>query len=89
MTREILKGVNISTIVENIRSIFKNNPVVFDLSFLTLVYTLAHGLMLFNRGVYWDDWVLYNMDKGLIIDTFKQAGAFWVGYLHVLVSGGE
>ena len=54
----------------------------------TLVYTLAHGLMLFNRGVYWDDWVLYNMDKGLIIDTFKQAGVFWVGYLHVLVSGG-
>ena len=88
MTRQILKGVNISTIVENIRSIFKNNPVVFDLSFLTLVYTLAHGLMLFNRGVYWDDWVLYNMDKVLIIDTFKQAGAFWVGYLHVFVSGG-
>jgi hypothetical protein len=87
-TRQILKGVNISTIVENIRSIFKNNPVVFDLSCLTLVYTLAHGLMLFNRGMYWDDWVLYNMDKVLIIDMFKQAGVFWVGYLHMLVSGG-
>lgn len=28
-----------------------------------LLYSLAHFLILFNKGVYWDDWWVYNANK--------------------------
>ena len=77
-----------TSIIHKFRSAFTDYPATCDLLLITLVYTLAHGLMLFNQGIYWDDWVLHNMDSALIVDMFKQAGSFWSGYLHVFISGG-
>jgi hypothetical protein len=80
--------IKVKTLAITNRVILKNNPVFFDLFSLTFFYTLANGLSLFNKGVYWDDWVVYNMDKANIIDMFKQAGAWECAYLHLLVSTG-
>ncbi|KAB2933639.1 MAG: hypothetical protein F9K24_07295 [Leptonema illini] len=49
---------------------------------ICLLYTLAHGLLLLNQGVFFDDWVLYDVRFDLIVERFTQAGAPWVGFLH-------
>lgn len=71
--------------VHSLRVAHKEHQVLFDLLLLTLIYTLAHGLMLFNQGIFWDDWALYNKDREVVIDMFRQAGGVWVAYLHLLV----
>ncbi|VVB88559.1 Uncharacterised protein [uncultured archaeon] len=53
-----------------------------DYFLILILYTFAHGLILLNGGIYWDDWVLYNVDKAITIDRFWQNGAIWVGYFH-------
>ena len=53
-----------------------------DIVLIFILYTLSNGLILLNNGIYWDDWVLYNVDKDLIINHFSQTGLPWVGYIH-------
>lgn len=53
-----------------------------DIILVFILYSLSHGMILLNQGIYWDDWVLYNVDKKIIIDTFRQAGVPWTGYFH-------
>lgn len=74
------------TLAQKDRTISNFHPILIDLFLITLAYTLAHGLILFNHGVFWDDWVVYNMDNVLIIDRFKQAGLEWFAYLHIILS---
>ena len=50
-----------------------------------ILYTLAHGLIVLNSGIFWDDWTLYNVEKSLIISHFTDAGFPWTGYLHVFL----
>jgi len=47
-----------------------------------VIYTLAHGLILLNRGVYWDGWVLYGQNRHLLVDQFSLLGMPWLGYGH-------
>jgi hypothetical protein len=75
-----------TSVVQKIRSVLNDHPAACDLFLLTLAYTIAHGLMLLNHGVFWDDWILYNMDTAIILGTFDQAGSVWTAYLHLLVS---
>lgn len=78
-----------AAVTKKVHTICSAHPVAFDLFLLTVVYTLSHGLLVFNHGVFWDDWVIYNMDHALIIDRFKQTGLLWIGYLHIItLSGG-
>ncbi len=49
---------------------------------IIIVYTLAHGLIFFNNGIFWDDWTIYHNESGQILEIFRQAGASWVGYIH-------
>jgi hypothetical protein len=53
---------------------------------LFLIYVLCHGGIFFIlNSIYWDDWVLFNSDKNVIITTFKQAGGSffnYTGYMH-------
>lgn len=78
-----------SAVAQKIRTICTAYPVAFDLLLLTAAYTLAYGLMFFNHGVFWDDWILYNMDHALIIEKFKQLGLICIAHLHILtLSGG-
>ena len=53
-----------------------------DWIIITLLYSIAYGLMLFNDGVYWDGWILFNVDNIVVIETFKQAGSPFTGFLH-------
>lgn len=46
-------------------------------AFITLVYTLAHGLSLLNRGMYWDDWVFWRQDMSVVALQLKAMGSTW------------
>lgn len=56
-----------------------------DALWISLIYVLAHGLMLLNRGIFWDDWVWYMMDTESLIDVFSQWGNVYVGYYYNFV----
>ncbi len=57
-----------------------------DIFFVTLFYSLAFGLMLLNDGIFFDDWVLYHVDKESIMSIASQVGLPWAGpyYIGVL-----
>ncbi len=59
-----------------------NNKCKIDLLIIFVLYSISFFLLLINFGVFWDDWVLYNMSPTIILDTFNQAGSVWVGYFH-------
>lgn len=50
-----------------------------------ILYSLAFGLILLNRGIYNDDWVYYNMKSSVVLDTYTQAGLTWFGYFQVFI----
>ena len=52
---------------------------------LFIIYLIAHGLMLTCNGIFWDDWVLYNVKSDGVIDRSWQSGAIWVGYFRVFM----
>ena len=62
--------------------VFKNRLINRDIVLIFVLYTLSHGLILINQGIYWDDWILYNVDGQILIEKFTQAGAAWTGYFH-------
>jgi len=49
-----------------------------------LLYSISFGLIIFNNGIFWDGWVLYDQDPLVILNMFKQGGAFayWIAYFH-------
>lgn len=49
---------------------------------LVLLYTLAHGLILVDRGVYWDDWTIWNMSPAVVVANHITAGSYFFGHLH-------
>lgn len=56
-----------------------------DMFIVVILYSLSNFLMLLNNGIYWDDWVLYNVDPGITIDRFIQAGGPLTGSIHVFL----
>lgn len=54
----------------------KENIIIF------VAYAISFGLILFNRGLYLDDWVLFGVDKETVIKMFQETGSVWFGYLH-------
>lgn len=85
---KLFKKEMMPSIIQRIRDAFEDKPVVFDLFLITVAYTIAHGLMFFNHGVFWDDWFIYHADPALTIDRLRQMGTVWVAYLSLLVSSG-
>lgn len=51
-----------------------------------ILYFISNVLMLLNPGVYWDDWVIYNMDENGIMNQFYGNGVYPIGYMHVLLT---
>ena len=49
-----------------------------------LAYTASYGLMLLNRGIYWEDWLIYNHTAADNVSFFRDLGFFmsWPGYLY-------
>ena len=61
--------------------------IKYEYLILFFIYLIAHGLILTCNGIFWDDWVLYDVKSDAVIDIFRQAGAIWAGYLHVFLLG--
>lgn len=57
-----------------------------DVLLIVLLYTLAHGLMLVNEGIYWDDWTIFNVADSDILVSFTQGGYPLLGFMHVLLN---
>ena len=45
-----------------------------DLAVVCILYSLAHGLLLLNSGVFWDDWVVFGMRPDLIRTLYYEVG---------------
>lgn len=54
-----------------------------DTLLITVVYTLAFGLMLLNRGLYWDDWTIHRMSEEGLMQQFVGNGAYYSGVFHL------
>ncbi|OGS03955.1 MAG: hypothetical protein A2204_06620 [Elusimicrobia bacterium RIFOXYA1_FULL_47_7] len=52
---------------------------------LAALYTAGFGISLLNKGLYWDDWVFYNARPMVFIESSRQMGTMWFGYLHALL----
>lgn len=48
-------------------------PIVFVL----VLYFFAHGMSLLNNGLYWDDWLWFNLEHNLIFDAAQEMGTTW------------
>ncbi|MBN2452735.1 MAG: hypothetical protein JXB40_00545 [Candidatus Omnitrophica bacterium] len=48
---------------------------------ISLFYSLAYGIMLFNDGVYIDGWCFYHVAKPAIMNMTKSYGNPWDGYI--------
>ncbi len=53
-----------------------------DLIIFFVLYSTSFFILLINCGIFWDDWVLYNMQPENVSDIFNQAGGTWGGYFH-------
>jgi hypothetical protein len=52
------------------------------------LYLVSYGgSFLFLNAIYWDDWVHFNMEPAIILDTYRQWGDLFniIGHLHVLL----
>lgn len=59
----------------------------FDLGPIVALYFIGHGLMLVNKGYYWDDWTFYNIAPVDALGEFVENGNLWFGhYLRLLLA---
>lgn len=56
-----------------------------DISIITIIYMLAHFLMLLNNGIFFDDWLYIDSDKSIMLDHFYQFGNIFLGYYFNLI----
>ena len=61
------------------------DPVWRDRLGIALAYALSWGLLLVNRGIYWDDWSLVGLPKESVIRVFSELGMPWIGAQFVAV----
>ncbi len=41
---------------------------------IAVLYSIAFGIILFNDGIYHDDWVIFQQDPTLVKEFFKEMG---------------
>lgn len=63
----------------------RHDGVWRDRLLITLAYTLAWGLMLVNRGLYWDDWSLSGIGPAALVRTYVEVGLPWFGAVHAVL----
>ncbi len=56
-------------------------PVWRDRLVIALAYALSWGLLVVNRGFYWDDWTLVGLSPAELLHGFRELGLPWIGYL--------
>jgi hypothetical protein len=57
-----------------------SNSEFKDILLLSLVYSIAYGLMLLNDGLFWDDWVSFGKSPGYLLNLSQQWGNIYLGY---------
>lgn len=50
------------------------------LGLILALYFIGHGLMLLNKGYYWDDWTFYNIAPADALGEFVENGNLWFGH---------
>lgn len=48
---------------------------------VSVVYLLAHGLMLLDRGLFWDDWAHFRQPAALLESLDRMIGSIWPSWL--------
>lgn len=56
-----------------------------DRLMIGLLYLLAWGALLVNRGLFWDDWTLVGSSPAQLIAQFSELGMPWVALLHLAI----
>lgn len=51
---------------------------------ITLIYSLTHGLLLFNRGLFWDDWVFWRQSPAIVAQVGRSMGSIWPSQINYL-----
>lgn len=64
-----------------IKSFFKEEKRLFFF-FIAIFYLAGNWPLLLNEGVFWDDWMVYNMDIQGIYEQFYGNGSPYFGYMH-------
>ena len=55
--------------------------LISDFFIITAIYSIAHGLILFNNGVFWDGWSWFNQTPENLFDIIKQRDGLFLRYL--------
>ena len=58
------------------------DPLWRDRLIVGLAFALAWGLLLVNRGLYWDDWTLVGRSTASLVEGFSEIGLPWFGFIH-------
>ena len=58
------------------------DPAWRDRLLIGLAYVLTWGLLVVNRGLYWDDWTLVGRSTQSLVETFLELGMPWLGFFH-------
>ena len=62
----------------------RRDPVWRDSLIIVLAYTLAWGLLVVNRGIYWDDWTSVGVSPASLAVGLREIGAVpWVAFFSV------
>ncbi len=63
------------------RNIYKDYILIF------ILYSFSFGLILLNKGIFWDDWQIYMQNPNDVLEMFKGVGFFlnWSGYLYIFL----
>jgi len=67
-------------LMNTLRAVLKN-----EMFLIALLYSLAYGLILFNDGLFVDDWCFYHMAKSDIMAQLNEAGGPWIGYYMIFI----
>lgn len=53
-----------------------------DYVIIISLYFVSYGIYLFDKGIFWDDWIYFTMDRATLLDHFHQFGNVYIGYFY-------
>ncbi|HKA46326.1 MAG TPA: hypothetical protein VKF40_30315 [Burkholderiales bacterium] len=62
-----------------------HKPPRSDFLIVAGLYVGAHGLMLLNNGLYWDDWTIFGFPYAAVTQWYREYGLPLFGYYHLVL----
>lgn len=59
--------------IKNFTNQYKNNEKIKHVFWITVVYILSQGLLIFVSGIWWDDWGYVNKNWDYLLEVFLQS----------------